>query len=297
MKKEIEDLTGRKFGRLTVLERGANDNLRGTKWWCKCECGNKVLVSRHSLVLGLTKSCGCYQKEKSRENGKQNKRYNTYDLSGDFGKGYTSKGEEFWFDKEDYDKIKDYCWYFDKKSGDLYTQLPDTRKRVALHRLVMGFPKGKMVGHITHEAFNRYDNRKCNLKIGPMKENARNTKLLSMENLKLQKKAELLEALVNDLCEETSAEQTYAHLLRLGTDIGITDRDLKDWGFDPFEDEEDVGYDGDKRYNVYEYKNLTPKQLREIYRNITGLNHDDEFTNQEIAEYLLDTLQESEDED
>ena len=31
MKKEIEDLTGRKFGRLTVLERGANDNSRGTK--------------------------------------------------------------------------------------------------------------------------------------------------------------------------------------------------------------------------------------------------------------------------
>lgn len=239
MKKEIEDLTGRKFGRLTVLERGANDNSRGTKWWCKCECGNKVLVNRHSLVLGLTKSCGCYQKEKSRENGKRNKRYNTYDLSGDFGKGYTSKGEEFWFDKEDYDKIKDYCWYFDKKSGDLFAQLPDTRKRVALHRLVMGFPKGKMVGHITHEAFNRYDNRKCNLKIGPMKENARNTKLLSMKNLELQKKAELLEALVNDLCEETSAEETYERLLTLGTDIGTTDEDLKDWGFDPFEDEED----------------------------------------------------------
>ena len=64
-----------------------------------------------------------------------------------------------------------------------------------------------------------------------------------MENLELQKKAELLEALVNNLCEETSAEQTCERLLRLGTDIGITDEDLKDWGFDPFEDEEDVEYD------------------------------------------------------
>lgn len=60
-----------------------------------------------------------------------------------------------------------------------------------------------------------------------------------MKNLELQKKAELLEALVNDLCEETSAEETYERLLTLGTDIGITDEDLKDWGFDPFEDEED----------------------------------------------------------
>lgn len=59
-----------------------------------------------------------------------------------------------------------------------------------------------------------------------------------MKNLELQKKAELLEALVNDLCEETSAEQTYERLLALGTDIGITDEDLKDWGFNPFEDED-----------------------------------------------------------
>ena len=64
-----------------------------------------------------------------------------------------------------------------------------------------------------------------------------------MKNLELQKKAELLEALVNDLCEETSAEETYERLLTLGTDIGITDEDLKDWGFNPFEDEEDVEYD------------------------------------------------------
>ena len=64
-----------------------------------------------------------------------------------------------------------------------------------------------------------------------------------MENLELQKKAKLLEALVNDLCEETSEEQTYEHLLTLGMDIGITDEDLKDWGFNPFEDEEDVEYD------------------------------------------------------
>ena len=64
-----------------------------------------------------------------------------------------------------------------------------------------------------------------------------------MKNLELQKKAELLEVLVNDLCEKTSVEETYERLLALGTDIGITDEDLKDWGFDPFEDEEDVEYD------------------------------------------------------
>lgn len=73
-----------------------------------------------------------------------------------------------------------------------------------------------------------------------------------MKNLELQKKAELLEALVNDLREETSAEQTYERLLALGTDIGITDEDLKDWGFNPFEDEdaddENVSEDEDIDY-------------------------------------------------
>lgn len=59
-----------------------------------------------------------------------------------------------------------------------------------------------------------------------------------MKDLELQKKAKLLEALVNDLCEETSAEETYEHLLTLGMDIGITDEDLKSWGFNPLEDEE-----------------------------------------------------------
>ena len=279
MKKEIENLTGRKFGRLTVLERGFNDNSRGTKWWCKCECGNKVLVSRHSLVLGLTKSCGCYQKEKSRENGKRNKKYNTYDLSGDFGKGYTSKGEEFWFDKKDYDKIKDYCWYFDKKTGYLFAQLPDTRKRVSLHRLVMGFPKGKMVGHIAHEAFNRYDNRKCNLKIGPMKENARST---NMKNLELQKKAELLEALVNDLCEETSAEETYEHLLTLGTDIGITDEDLKDWGFNLFEDEEDDGE------NVSEDEDIDYESVADLVLDEGDYERDDNLGEIRIDKQVFD---------
>ena len=64
-----------------------------------------------------------------------------------------------------------------------------------------------------------------------------------MKNLELQKKAELLAALVHDLCEETYAEETFEHLLTLGTDIGITDEDLQNWGFSPVEDEEDVEYD------------------------------------------------------
>lgn len=44
-----------------------------------------------------------------------NKKYNAYDLTKDYGKGYTLDGVEFIFDLEDYDKIKDYCWCLTKK--------------------------------------------------------------------------------------------------------------------------------------------------------------------------------------
>ena len=55
---KMVDLTGLKFGRLTVLEY-AGDH----KWDCLCECGNKKTVNGGDLKSGSTKSCGCYKKE------------------------------------------------------------------------------------------------------------------------------------------------------------------------------------------------------------------------------------------
>lgn len=56
------DLTDKTFGRLTALERVISKNGK-PKWKCKCECGNIVEVDSYNLRKGLTKSCGCYQKE------------------------------------------------------------------------------------------------------------------------------------------------------------------------------------------------------------------------------------------
>ena len=61
--KNIKNLTGQKFNRLTVLEitnkRGGTEVL----WRCKCDCGKETLVRGRSLTDGRTKSCGCLQKE------------------------------------------------------------------------------------------------------------------------------------------------------------------------------------------------------------------------------------------
>ena len=64
-----DDLTGRRFGRLVVLERAPNTK-RGVVWLCQCDCGNKKVVPGQDLK-GKTKSCGCYARDYQRERIKQ----------------------------------------------------------------------------------------------------------------------------------------------------------------------------------------------------------------------------------
>lgn len=55
------DLTGKKFGKLTVLKESENKINGRVSWICKCSCGNdeQIIVSSNSLRTGNTKSCGC----------------------------------------------------------------------------------------------------------------------------------------------------------------------------------------------------------------------------------------------
>lgn len=56
---KLKDLTGQKFGKLTVIERAENDNKGNVQWLCQCECGNKKVVRGSSLKSGNSHSCGC----------------------------------------------------------------------------------------------------------------------------------------------------------------------------------------------------------------------------------------------
>lgn len=149
---KLIDLTGKRFGRLTVIERAENHITKSGKtyvqWLCKCDCGNEVVVAARSLIANLTKSCGCIQKK-----------YNNYDLSGEYGIGYTSKGEEFYFDLEDYELIKPYCWYLSNRG---YVTSGCGKNFKLLHRLIMNCAPDMVVDHINH---NKLDNRKNNLRV------------------------------------------------------------------------------------------------------------------------------------
>lgn len=62
---KLIDLTGQKFGKLTVVERAGNTNHGAAKWCCVCECGNETVVIGDELRKGNTRSCGCLRKKKA----------------------------------------------------------------------------------------------------------------------------------------------------------------------------------------------------------------------------------------
>lgn len=96
---------------------------------------------------------------------------NEYDLSGEYGIGWTSNtNKEFYFDLEDYDKIKNYCWS-ESKQG--YARTNTGKEYVLMHILIYGHK------NVDHKNRDRLDNRKTNLRKSTALQNARNRGLQS----------------------------------------------------------------------------------------------------------------------
>ena len=100
MSKRVQDLTGKKFGRLTVIKYlGSDTKWRESQWLCSCECGNVTVVTSRRLNKGITKSCGCLVGELA------SSRFTTHGLS-------TTRIYNIW--KE----MRDRC--YNKKSSGYY---------------------------------------------------------------------------------------------------------------------------------------------------------------------------------
>ena len=63
----FNDLTGRRFGKLTVTRRVENSKTGLTRFECKCDCGNITTVNAAPLMDGRTQSCGCWKYSKLEE--------------------------------------------------------------------------------------------------------------------------------------------------------------------------------------------------------------------------------------
>ena len=63
---QSKDLTGKKFGRLTAIERTGEKKGTNVVWLCRCDCGRDIKVVSSSLLSGNTQSCGCLRDEVKR---------------------------------------------------------------------------------------------------------------------------------------------------------------------------------------------------------------------------------------
>ena len=75
----FKNITGKRFGRLVVLEPTEERQQGSVIWKCKCDCGNICYVSRSNLEQGYTKSCGCLHLQLVKE---RNKEIHTKQLEG-----------------------------------------------------------------------------------------------------------------------------------------------------------------------------------------------------------------------
>jgi hypothetical protein len=97
-----------------------------------------------------------------------------------FGKNYV------YIDTEDYDKVKKYNWYANKKENTFYCQAcyyeNGKKFNIKMHRLLMGFPDCKLIDHKDRNGLN---NRKENLRITDHSGNNRNRSAFKNKDRKL----------------------------------------------------------------------------------------------------------------
>lgn len=64
----LKNITGQKFGRLTIVEDSKKrDKHGGVIWKCQCTCGEVVFIRSRSLIKGHTRSCGCFSRQRASE--------------------------------------------------------------------------------------------------------------------------------------------------------------------------------------------------------------------------------------
>lgn len=180
-----EDLKGKRFGKLVVIERAENHYYPSggscVMWKCQCDCGGIKIANSQKLQNGKIRSCGCLINAITPNN---------YDLTHeDYVIGYDSNNKMFIFDKEDYELVKTRRWFV--SNTKVISSSHD--KNISLHHFILGEKyDGLLIDHKNHDFT---DNRKSNLRIANKQLNGINRP--ANKNNKLQTKGVSFDKRVN----------------------------------------------------------------------------------------------------
>ena len=142
----VTELTGRRFGRLTVTGRDGSTRRGAATWKCTCSCGALHTADSRNLTDGRTKSCGCLQREIAGDRARK-RGPNAIHWQG--GKHPASGG------------------YTMVYAPNHYPQ-KNNKRHVLEHRLVMEEHLGRFLFHhetVHHKNGDRQDNRLENLEL------------------------------------------------------------------------------------------------------------------------------------
>lgn len=178
---KLRDVTGQKFGKLTVVERVIS-NTKETKWKCICDCGNIVIRGLSHLTRPGNHSCGCLSKTEH-----PNFKGNEWCVKDDVAIGKDARDNEFYVDIADMDVVSKHRWSGQDKSsrralGGIYFTARMSRTASTGNKMKMlqnfiwelhngKIPDGYRVDHINTKP---YDNRYSNLRLANKSVNAFN---------------------------------------------------------------------------------------------------------------------------
>ena len=174
-----KDISGKKYGSLTVIQRADDiiykDNKSYPAYLCKCDCGNECTKAATYLKGGCNPCCDeCANKKIAQSLYKDN----IFIPKGDYCEVLCNNSDQvIKIDSEDEYKVSQHCWYIhqsEKCETLYYAYGRDKLKRnhLKMHKFILECDDDELViDHINH---NGLDNRKENLKVCFVNENTWN---------------------------------------------------------------------------------------------------------------------------
>lgn len=161
--RRAEDLTGRRFGRYTVIRRAENRGFN-LYWLCRCDCGTERQVQGGTLRAGTGASCGCSVTALRRP---------AVVADGTVHVQLT-KGLVALLDLEDRE-LAQFNWSAHETNGGVYAARTSNGRRAFLHRAVAERAGMDIDGiEVDHRDGNRLDCRRGNLRPATHAQNMKN---------------------------------------------------------------------------------------------------------------------------